>query len=260
VGFNAGRRLNRPGYQDLNPFRFFVNNYTFRVGNPLLTPEFTWSLELNYTLKQRYYFAVNVGHTRNNLNRAIFQEGDEDYVVVKPVNISNLNSLGFIAGIPLNFASWWTSQWNINASFNDFSGTIGGFSFDRLNPIFMFNTNQVFQLGKGYQFQLSGFYLPSHYASISKIEDLSDLSVGLQKKILNDRGWLRVNFSDIFYKRYPRGRTVHGNIDDKFISKRDTRVVTFSFSYNFGKQTVKGQNRRRSGIENELDRARQSSN
>lgn len=257
LGFTLSRRLNRPGYNDLNPFRFFVNNYTFRVGNPLLTPEFTWSAEVNYTLNQRFYFALNAGHTRNNLNRAIFQEGDDDFVVVKPVNIEDLNSLGFTASVPINITSWWSSQWNLNASLNDFDGEIGGFRFNRINPIVMLNTNQVIQLGKGYQLQLSGFYLPSHYGSISKIEDISQIAVGIQKRIWENRGTLRLNANDIFYQGYPAGRTVHGNIDDHFISKRDTRYLTFSFSYNFGKQSVRSQARRRSGIQNELDRARQ---
>ncbi|PHN03628.1 TonB-dependent receptor domain-containing protein [Flavilitoribacter nigricans] len=260
LGFNVSRRLNRPGYNDLNPFRFFVNNYTFRVGNPFLTPEFTWSAEVNYTHKQRYYFALNVGHTQSHLTRAIFQEENEDYVVVKPLNVRTLNSLGFTASLPVNIAPWWNSQWNINGSLNDFDGEIGGFRFNQLNPVVVFNTNHVLQLGKGYQLQLSGFYLPSHYGSISKIEDISQITLGLQKRILQNRGWLRLNFNDIFYNGYPAGRTVHGNIDDKFISKRDTRYVTFSFSYSFGKQTVKSQSRRRTGIENELDRARQSNN
>lgn len=260
LGINFSRRLNRPGYNDLNPFRFFVNNYTFRVGNPLLTPEFTWSAEVNYTLNQRYYFAINAGHTRSHLTRAIFQEEGADYVVVKPLNVRNLNSLGFTASLPINITPWWNSQWNINGSLNDFDGEIGGFRFNQLNPVVVFNTNHVLQLGKGYQLQLSGFYLPSHYGSISKIEDISQITVGLQKRILQNRGSLRLSFNDIFYNGYPAGRTVHGNIDDKFISKRDTRYATFSFSYSFGKQTVQSQRRRRTGIQNELERARQEGN
>ena len=260
LGFNLSRRLNRPGYNDLNPFRFFVNNYTFRVGNPFLTPEFTWSAEVNYTLNQRFYFALNAGQTRSHLTRAIFQEEGADFVVVKPLNVRNLNSLGFTASIPINITSWWSSQWNINGSLNDFDGEIGGYRFNQLNPVVVFNTNHMIQLGKGYQLQLSGFYLPSHYGSISKIEDISQITVGFQKRILDNRGSLRLNFNDIFYNGYPAGRTVHGNIDDKFISKRDTRYVTFSFSYNFGKQTVKSQRRRRTGIQDELERARQEGN
>lgn len=257
VGLSLSRRLDRPGYNDLNPFRFFVNNYTYRVGNPFLTPQFTWSAEVNYTFKQRYYFAINYGLTTDNLNRAIFQEGTEDIVVVKPINIDDLNSLGIIASLPIQFSRKWSSQWNLNLSFNDFQGEIGGFAFDRLNTIFVLNTNHSISLGKGLRIQLGGFYLPSHYASISKIKDISQISIGFQKSILQNRGSVRFNFNDIFYQGYPRGRTIFGRIDDTFISKRDTRFATLSFSYNFGKQTVKTQRRRSTGIEEELQRARQ---
>ena len=257
VGLSLSRRLDRPGYNDLNPFRFFVNNYTYRVGNPFLTPQFTWSAEVNYTFRQRYYFAINYGLTTQHLTRAIFQEGVEDIVVVKPINIDDLNSLGIVASLPVQFTKSWSSQWNLNLSFNDFQGEIGGFQFDRLNTIFVLNTNHSISLGKGLRIQLGGFYLPSHYGSISKIRDISQVSIGFQKSILQGRGSLRFNFNDIFYKGYPRGRTVFGRIDDAFISKRDTRYATLSFSYNFGKQTVKTQRRRSTGIEEELQRARQ---
>ncbi len=257
LGFSVSRRLDRPGYNDLNPFRFFVNNYTYRVGNPFLTPQFTWSAEVNYTFKQRYYFAINYGLTTDNLNRAIFQEGTEDIVVVKPINIDDLNSLGIVASLPIQFTKKWSSQWNLNLSLNDYQGEIGGFTFDRLNTIFVLNTNHSISLGKGLRIQLGGFYLPSHYASISKIKDISQISVGLQKSILQNRGSIRFNFNDIFYQGYPRGRTVFGRIDDTFISKRDTRFATLAFSYNFGKQTVKSQRRRSTRIEEELQRARQ---
>ena len=257
VGLSLSRRLDRPGYNDLNPFRFFVNNYTYRVGNPFLTPQFTWSAELNYTFRQRYYVAINYGLTTQHLTRAIFQEGVEDIVVVKPINIDDLNSLGIVASLPVQFTKSWSSQWNLNLSFNDFQGEIGGFPFDRLNTIFVLNTNHSISLGKGLRIQLGGFYLPSHYGSISKIRDISQISIGFQKSILQGRGSLRFNFNDIFYQGYPRGRTVFGRIDDAFISKRDTRYTTLSFSYNFGKQTVKTQRRRSTGIEEELQRARQ---
>ncbi len=258
VGLSLSRRVDRPGYNDLNPFRFFVNTNTFRVGNPLLTPQFTWSTEINYTLNQRYYFALNFGYTTDNLNRGIIQDGDQEVIVVKPFNISNLRSLGFIASAPFNFAKWWSSQWNLNASFNDFKGIIGGVLFDRVNPIFVFNTNHNIRLGGGYRLQLGGFYLPRHYASVSRINDISQVSIGVQKAILKGKGSIRFNVNDIFYDGYPTGRTVFGNIDDAFLSFRDTRYATFTFAYHFGKQSVKPQRRRQSGVQEELNRARQN--
>lgn len=257
VGLSGSRRLDRPGYNDLNPFRFFVNNYTYRVGNPTLTPQFTWGAEANLTLKQRYYFAFSYGLIRDNLTRAILQDGDREEVIVTPLNIDDLKSFGFTASFPINFSGKWTSQWNINASINDFKGVVGGFNFERVNRILVINTNHNFELGRGFRLQVGGFYLPAHYASISRINDISNVTLGLQKSILNNKGSLRFNVNDVFYQGYPTGRTTYGNLDDIFISKRDSRYATLTFNFRFGKQTVKSQRRRQSGIQDEMDRARQ---
>jgi len=258
LGASISRRLDRPSYQDLNPFRFFVNTYTFRVGNPLLTPQYTWSYELNYTLKQRYFFSVNYALTIDNLDRAIFESGNEEVVVVAPINVDQVNSLAINASAPINFNKRWTSQWNASLSFNDYNGVIGGFDFERLNTILVLKTNHNINLGKGYTMQFGGFYLPAHWASVTKINDISQISLGFQKRILENRGSLRLNANDIFYQGFPSGRTLFGTIDDRFISKRDSRYVSFTFSLNFGKQSVRAAPPRRSAVQEEMRRARQS--
>lgn len=260
LGLSVSKRINRPSYQNLNPFRFFVNTYTYRVGNPLLTPEFTWSYELNYTLKQRYFLSMNYSRSIDNLARAIFQEVGEDVLVVSPVNIATVNSLAFNLSLPINFLPEWTSQWNISYSLNDYDGPIGGFRFDRLNQILVINSNHNISIGKGYSLQLGGFYLPEHWATVTQIEDISQISIGIQKRILNNKGSLRLNFNDIFYQGFPAGRTQFGTIDDIFISKRDTRYVNLAFSFNFGKQTVRASRPRQSAVQDELNRARQNDN
>lgn len=259
-GVAVSRRLDRPSYNDLNPFRFFVNTNTFRVGNPFLTPQYTWGMEWNYTYNQRYYIALNYGLTTDNLNRAIVQEGLEQVVVVKPINIDNLSSYALTLSFPVDLTQEWTSQWNLNLSMNDFNGEITGFRFDRLNPVFVLNTNHSVRLPAGYGLQFGAFYLPPHWGSITQVKLMSQVSFGAQKRLWGGKGSLRLNFNDIFYQGYPRGRTQFGRIDDTFLSFRDTRFATLSLQVNFGKQSVKPQKNRRSKIQNELNRARKNGN
>lgn len=260
LGVSFGRRIDRPGYNQLNPFRTFVNTNTFREGNPFLQPQFTWITELSYTFKQRYYIALNAGYTNDNLNMAIIRNGDEEVVVVKPINIDKLKSYSLVASFPVKFWNWWQSNWNINASLQDFDGEINGFSFDRNNPVVSMNTNHNFNLGKGYRLQVNAFYLFPHYGTITRAETISAVSLGFQKNILKDKVTLRFNFNDIFWNQYPTGRTQFGNLDDTFTSYRDTRFATLSFTWRFGKQTIQTQRRRQSEIQNELNRARQTEN
>ncbi|KAB7531532.1 TonB-dependent receptor [Flagellimonas olearia] len=257
LGVSAGRRIDRPGYGQLNPFRTFVNTNTYREGNPYLQPQFTWVSEVNYTFKQRYYFAFNVGITEDHLTMAIIRDGDQEVVIVRPINIDRLKSYSFVASLPIQFSNWWQSNWNLNASINDFDGEINGFNFDRSNPVVSLNTNHSFGLGNGYRLQAGAFYLFPHYGSITRAETISSYSVGLQKNLFKDAMTLRFNINDIFWNQYPTGRTAFGNLDDSFTSYRDTRYATLSISWRFGKQSVQPVRRRQSEIQQEMDRARQ---
>ena len=256
VGVSFSRRIDRPSYNQLNPFRTFVNTNTFREGNPFLLPQFTWSTELNFTLKQRYYFAFNYSFSKDNLNRAILQDGENQAVVVKNINVDQLQTYALTASLPIDFAKWWNSRWNLNSYLLQFDSDIEGFLFQRNNPILSINTSHTFSLKNNWRIQLNAFYLPPHYMSITKIQTLSQVSIGIQKTILKGKGNIRLQANDIFWTGWPEGVTDFGNINDHYISMRDTRFATFSFTWQFGKQSIRPAKRRRTGVESELNRAR----
>ncbi|HMH21896.1 MAG TPA: TonB-dependent receptor, partial [Puia sp.] len=60
---SAGRRIDRPAYQDLNPFLFFINQYTYNQGNPFLRPQYTTNLELSHIFKGVLTTTLNYSNT-----------------------------------------------------------------------------------------------------------------------------------------------------------------------------------------------------
>ena len=60
LSFSYAQRIDRPPYQYLNPFRWYISKYDYAVGNPFLKPSYINSLELNYlfnkTLSVKLYF------------------------------------------------------------------------------------------------------------------------------------------------------------------------------------------------------------
>ncbi|TJY37051.1 TonB-dependent receptor domain-containing protein [Pontimicrobium aquaticum] len=257
LGVSLSRRIDRPSYGQLNPFRFFVDTNSFRVGNPFLKPQFTWLSEINYTLNNKYYFAFSYGYTIDNLNAGILQDGEEQSIVVKPINIESLNSFALTFSAPFKLASWIQSNINLNASYNIYEGLVSGSQLNRSTPVVTINSSHSINLGNNFRIQLGTFNLLPHYTSITKIEHLSSVSLGAQKTVWDGKGIFRLNINDIFWNQYPVGSTNFGGLKDKFHSYRDNRFATFSFTWRFGKQTVRAQNRRRTGIQEELNRARQ---
>jgi len=260
LGFSLSRRIDRPSYGQLNPFRFFVDTNSFRIGNPFLKPQFTWLSEINYTLKNKYYFAFSYGYTIDNLNAGILQDGDEQSIVVKPINIESLNSFAFTFSAPFKLAPWIQSNINLNASYNIYEGLISGSQLNRSTPVVTLNSSHSINLGNNFRIQLGTFNLFPHYTSITKIEHLSSVSLGAQKTVWDGKGIFRLNINDIFWDQYPVGLTNFGGLKDKFYSYRDNRYANLSFTWRFGKQTVRARNRRNIGIQEELNRARQQNN
>ncbi|MEL7163512.1 MAG: outer membrane beta-barrel family protein, partial [Bacteroidota bacterium] len=49
--FSYGRRINRPGFRNLNPFRLYINSNSYSEGNPFLQPSFTDRFEFTHGYK-----------------------------------------------------------------------------------------------------------------------------------------------------------------------------------------------------------------
>ena len=70
LGVSVSRRIDRPGYSQLNPFLFLIDVTTYATGNPGLLPQFTWSYEMSYTVKN-ISFTLGYSHTDRNQNIVI---------------------------------------------------------------------------------------------------------------------------------------------------------------------------------------------
>lgn len=49
LGLSLSRRINRPSYNQLNPFKNFLDPSTYSAGNPYLDPELSYAFEFTHT-------------------------------------------------------------------------------------------------------------------------------------------------------------------------------------------------------------------
>ncbi len=254
-GINVSRRINRPNYQQLNPFRAYVDPTTFREGNPFLLPQLTYSLELSHTFKQRFSTTLSYSVTDDNMTQVLLQNNEQRFTIVTFINLAQYEYFGLGLNAPFDLIKWW----NVNASadlyWNRYKGEVAGYGLDEAGPAFQLNINNTFRLPKNWSAELGGFYAHRQVFSISIIEPMWSLNAGVQKNFWDGKGTLRFNVRDIFWRGWPRGSTRFGNIDEVFDSYRETRVGTLALTWRFGKNTVQPARRRASGAEDEMRRA-----
>lgn len=256
LSYSLSRRIDRPSYQQLNPFTFFIDPTTNRRGNPFLLPQLTYAMEVTHTFDQRISTTLAYSRTTNNLTNVLLQNDSTRVTTQTDRNLAIFDYIGLSVNAPAQLAKWWNSNTSVNAYVGTYRGTIANTPLNAGAPTFNLNTQHTFTLPRGFSAELGLFYRFREVYGISVIEPLYNLSAGVQKSIWARKGTLRLNMTDIAWRNYPRGGTDFANINETFSALRDTRVATLALTYRFGKETVAPARRRRTGAEDELNRVR----
>ncbi len=264
-GLNAGRRIDRPAYQDLNPFLFFIDPYTYQAGNPFLRPQFTNNVELSHTFKGFLTTTLNYSKTKDFHTETFEQEklpnGDDGYAtIVRKGNIGKRDNAGIAVSVQVPVKKWWSAMVYSNLSYSKFRGPVNGEMIDVSATTLMLNVNNQFKFEKGWSAELSGFYRSKGAEGQIIINPFGQVSAGVAKQIIKGKGTLKFNVRDIFYTQIVKGSINFQNTEAEFTNTRDSRVATVSFTYRFGKPMKGMPQRRTSGSKDEQSRVKMGEN
>ena len=117
-----------------------------------------------------------------------------------------------------------------------------------------FNCNNNFRLQRGWAAEVSGFFNSRNQNDIQEVVDpAGQLSAGISKTFLTNKATLKLAARDIFYTQWMKGLTYFHNATEYFKLTRDTKVLTISFTYRFGK-AFKQANRSEGAAKEEIQR------
>jgi hypothetical protein len=228
-------RIRRPSYQQLNPFLFYNDRYSYATGNPWLKPQYLYAIELKYDYKS--IFGVELAYLKvNNLIQSIVQPVG-DFFVNHPEN--------FGINYSFNIVSWLSADlvkdWHVNTKLIVFHLINKGMADDQIvnnniNSGELEISNQ-FRLSKKWSAELSGLYATSHLQGQTKTDPFAQLNGGIQKMILKEKGTLKLSVNDIFHSVIRRDNTTAKDLVARRTVETDTRRIGIAFSYRFGKDT-----------------------
>ncbi len=256
LSMNYSRRIDRPSYGDLNPFVFFLDNYTFKVGNPMLMPQLTNSLELSHTYMGAFSTTFGYSHTTNVITEILKQDTEARKSYQTTANMAERTnySLGFSLPIPIK--KWWTSNTDIYFNRAELVGQVENANLSPGQNQFYINSNHIFTLPKDFRIEIGGNYFTGGLESAFIFGAGGALNLGVQKQILNKRGVLRLNAQDLLYTSNPDVFIKYGDLDIVVRPRQDSRVVRLNFTYRFGNMSIKGARERATGLESEKSRVK----
>ncbi|WP_316736029.1 outer membrane beta-barrel family protein [Pedobacter aquatilis] len=254
IGLNYGKRVDRPYYQDLNPFFSPLDKFTYYVGNPFLRPSFTQSLELSHTYKNKITTTLGYSWVKDDVNETI--EIVEGTYYSRPANIGK----GTVKNISVN-ADFDITKWLSTHIYAELANIVSktdfytGFlktngTYFRTNPNLQFKISPTWSAEANLRYQ-------SKFSSVQfLIGPIHEFGAAVQKK-LSTRSTLKLSASDIF-----RDRVVVGVINNLaatnagWINRQDSRSLILSYSYRFGKAFSAPAKHESSGADAEKNRVK----
>ncbi|HNL83579.1 MAG TPA: outer membrane beta-barrel family protein, partial [Chitinophagaceae bacterium] len=182
------RRIDRPAYQDLNPFEFKLDEYTFQKGNTELTPQYTNSFNLTHSYKYKLITTLNYSYV-NNVFTQLVDTIEKSKSVLTEKNLASQNKVSINISYPIIY-KWYSAFINTNFNYSHYKANLGiGRTIDLDAFTFNIYMQNTFKLGKGYTAELSGWFnSPSIWEGTFKAKSMGNVDIGVQKQILKGKG------------------------------------------------------------------------
>lgn len=247
------RRIDRPGYQDLNPFEFQLDELTFQRGNPFLNPQYSNSYSLTHTYK--YTLNTTLSYTViKDVFTQITDVVDERAATLTNINLALQTNLALTVSYPFTVAKWWTVYSTLTAyrihNEADIDGKIIDLNANALN----FYGQNTFLLPKGFKGELSGWYNAPTLWGNWVTNSQYDVSIGISKSFWGDNATFKMTISDLFYTNAWGGESRFGNLYMRGGGNWESRQIRMNFTYLFGNKQVKAARNRKTGMEEEQNR------
>ena len=245
------RRIQRPNYNNLNPFEFQFNELSGARGNPFLQPQYIDNLKLSHTYKYKLTTSLSYSYISDFFARITKPTPIGGSFLVTE-NVADQEIWNLSINRPFKFTDKFNGYASAYATNNDFLSTDPSFiSLDQFTYGGYAQLSYTFD--KSWTVETSGWYSgPTVWGGTYQTDPLGSLSVALEKKWNN---WTaKLNFSDVLYTRPWNATTVFPELRINGSGGSDTRRIQFYLSYSFGQDDVKKIKSRESGSKDEQSR------
>jgi hypothetical protein len=256
VAVSLSRRIDRPSYGQLNPFKSFIDPITYGAGNPNLLPQTSYNFELTHTFQQKYSLGLSYGITSDPIVGTVQPDTvGSRFVVSTTQNLTRQYNYGLTLTAPVEVAKWWTMYNNFVLYYNRFQGELVGTRLNAGQAAFNLSSNSTFNLGHDWKADLNATYRSRERYAFFLSQPQGQVSIGVQKGLWKNKATVKLNATDIFFTDVTRATVNFDNYTERFFQRRESRVVTLSLNYRFGNDKVAPTKRRGSGAEDEKRRA-----
>ncbi|NNC50675.1 MAG: TonB-dependent receptor [Flaviramulus sp.] len=239
VYLSYNKRIYRPRYSQLNPFKFFVSDNAYFTGDPNLKPQIDDVVTLGYTLSGTYTFEAYYRYENNPSIEILFQDNDSN--ILKNINTNIDRNISY--GLDFMTYTQVVPRWNLYALSSLFYYENHFFALESNNVEFSTDTWSLylqlinyftFLKDKSFTSNVSFNYISPIFDGPREISTRYGLDINFKKTFCKNRASLSFGVSDIFNTQNFSQATKYLNQDMYLNSNLENRLITFGFNYKFG--------------------------
>ena len=241
LGLNINRRIDRPTFRQLNPFRYYLNENTYAIGNPDLAPRLTTNFELTYILHEKLTLRYIFSDIRDNAF-TVLEQDEISYGMVRMIdrNLSRTRYHGIGISAPLSLGKWYKGSGHLNVFRNRYLGSLAGTQLMESSLSWNAQGNSTFIFSPTWTAELVFNYNGKNLDGLQISKPVWSALTALQKQLMKKKLSLKMTISDIFYTNKFSGQTTSTLYNDSFTERNDSRFVTLGLAYRFGTKSKEG--------------------
>ncbi len=234
------RRIRRPGFWQMSPFRSYNDNRNIRMGNPALTPTYMDSYELGYIHfwdKASFNFTTYYRHGTNMIRSYTFEDDGVFYSM--PINFGKADDFGVEMVAQGQMTKWWNLNGNVNFFRSQFKGTINDKPYDDATWMLFGRAVSKFKVSDWFDLQLTAHIMGPHKEPLGTHKGNWWMDLAVSKEILHGNGTITFNVRDLFNSRSWGGESWGDGFWQYNTSTWNRRSFSLNFNYRINQQNIK---------------------
>jgi iron complex outermembrane recepter protein len=252
--FSFTQRIERPAYEDLQPFDYPVDLFFYHLGNPGLTVQKNSNVELNYVFKNKLNVTAAFVHTTDYFSTVFFQQNDILYERIE--NTGRSNNFNLNISYPIRPRKWWSAENRVTIFNNHFKGPLMEGYLNDGRWSYSLYTSQRFTLPGQNILRITARYNAPKLRLYMFDQENGSLSISLGRQIFNKKGLLRIGAQDVFLTQRRITRVDFGSLKYTEKSTWESRSVFIEFSFRFGSSKIRDPRDRQTGNTDEKGRTK----
>ena len=237
--FTYDRRINRPSFWELNPFRWYINQYSYAVGNPYLKPSFTNNFELNYDFKEKFIANISASITDNGFGQVPIIDQNTNQQIYTRLNYYKSMTFGASIMFIYDKFDWFRSMNQAVVYYIDSKitqNTLNIIPFNGFNGNISSSNSFYLNKKKTISSEVNFNYTPQMRNILQTIKPLSSFDLGIRCKI--NRYQLAFYVNDLFKNSALRYSMITSGIEQNYYQYSSSRFIRLSFKYTFGNKNI----------------------